>query len=124
MPDNTTSPHIESMGSKDVLTEILRKGAQQMRATVVQNEVIDYLDQHAQQRDVDSKPLVVRNGYLPTREIWTGIGHVTFRQPRVLGKRLDELIPWLCLRDIKHIPKNLDLEVGLMKSQNSPAQRG
>jgi len=104
------------MGSKDVLTEILREGAQQMLVTAVENEVIDYLDQHAQQRDVDDKPLVVRNGYLPTREIWTGIGHVTVRQPRIHGKRLDELIPWLCLRDIKHIPKDLDLEVGLMKS--------
>ena len=124
MPDRTVSTDIVSIGSKDALTEILREGAQQMLARAVENEVTEYLARHADQRDDADRRLVVRNGYLPARDIQTGIGLVGVRQPRVNDKRrdeqgqrlrftsqilppylrrtrsLDELIPWLYLRGI------------------------
>jgi putative transposase len=124
MPDRTVSTDIVSIGSKDALTEILRRGAQQMLARAIENEVAEYLGQHADQCDEMGRRLVVRNGYLPARDIQTGIGLVEVRQPRVRDKRcdeqgerlrftsrilppylrrtksLDELIPWLYLRGI------------------------
>ncbi|MEA3253516.1 MAG: IS256 family transposase [Chloroflexota bacterium] len=124
MPDSTVSTDIVSIGSKDALTEILREGAQQMLAQAIENEVAEYLGRHADQRDDTGKRLVVRNGYLPARDIQTGVGLVGVRQPRVNDKRcdeqgrcqrftsrilppylrrtksLDELIPWLYLRGI------------------------
>jgi len=113
-----------SIRSRDALNEILQQGAQQMLASAIENEVADYLEGHADQRDENGRRLVVRNGYLPAREIQTGIGQVAVRQPRVHDKRvdeqgqhqrftsqilppylrrtksLDELIPWLYLRGI------------------------
>ena len=38
--------------TKDVLTEILREGAQKMLATAIEAEVDAYIDQHTDQRDV------------------------------------------------------------------------
>ena len=48
--DTTKSSHL-SMGSRDVLTEILRHGAQEMLATAIENEVAEYLAAYADQRD-------------------------------------------------------------------------
>jgi transposase-like protein len=124
MQESTVSTNVVSIGSKDILTEILRQGAQKMLATAIDNEVSEYLAEHAHQLDKDGKRLVVRNGYLPPREIQTGLGQVAVRQPRVNDKRqdeegnrmrfsskilpaylrrtksIDELIPWLYLRGI------------------------
>jgi putative transposase len=124
MQESTVSTNVVSIGSKDILTEILRDGAQKMLATAIDCEVNEYLAEHAYQLDTNGKRLVVRNGYLPTREIQTGLGQVTVRQPRVNDKRededgnrirfsskilppylrrtksIDELIPWLYLRGI------------------------
>ena len=124
MQESTVSTNVVSIGSKDILTEILRQGAQKMLATAIDSEVSEYLAEHAHQLDKDGKRLVVRNGYLPPREIQTGLGQVAVRQPRVNDKRededgnrmrfsskilpaylrrtksIDELIPWLYLRGI------------------------
>lgn len=124
MADSSVSSTIVSIGSRDALTEILREGAQQMLTRAVENEVAEYLGRHAEQRDDDGRRLVVRNGYLPARDLQTGVGLVEVHQPRVNDKRcdeqgqrqrftsqilppylrrtksLDELIPWLYLRGI------------------------
>ena len=67
----------------DVLTEILRDGAQKLLATAIEAEVDTYIEQHADHRDADGHRLVVRNGHKDTRQIQTGIGPVAVRQPRV-----------------------------------------
>ncbi len=108
----------------DVLTEILRDGAQKLLATAIEAEVDTYMEQHAGPRDADGRRLVVRNGHKNARQIQTGIGPVTVRQPRVDDRRRDEngerirftskilppylrktkslesLIPWLYLKGI------------------------
>ncbi len=110
--------------SKDVLTEILREGAQKMLATAIEVEVDAYIEQHADQRDANGHRLVVRNGHKDERAIQTGIGPVTIRQPRVDDQRthengerirftskilppylrktksIEELIPWLYLKGV------------------------
>jgi transposase-like protein len=110
--------------SEDVLTEVLRQGAQKLLTEAVEAEVASYIEVHAGQRDEQGCRLVVRNGTKPERQIQTGIGPVTVRQPRVDDRRtdengqrirftsrilppylrktrsLEELIPWLYLKGI------------------------
>jgi len=76
--------------ARDVLTEVLRHGAQQMLAAAIQNEVAEYIAAHAHQRDDQGARLVVRNGHMPARSILTGLGPVAVTRPRVNDKRLDE----------------------------------
>jgi transposase-like protein len=117
---------MDSLGreARDVLTEILHRGAQQMLAAAIENEVAEYIDAHVHARDADGRRLVVRNGHSPTRSILTGLGSVEVARPRVNDKRtdadgnrmrftsailppylrrtkaIDELVPWLYLKGI------------------------
>ena len=124
MEQVTAKTECLSMKPRDVLTDILRQGAQEMLAAAIENEVTEYIGCHAQVRDDRGHRLVVRNGYLPARQIQTGLGLVEVQQPRVHDQRvdesgqrvrfssqilppylrrtksLDELIPWLYLRGI------------------------
>lgn len=124
MEQGTPKTECLSIRPRDVLTDILRQGAQEMLATAIENEVAEYIERHAAVRDGQGHRLVVRNGRLPAREIQTGLGLVEVQQPRVKDRRineqgermrfssrilppylrrtqsLDELIPWLYLRGI------------------------
>jgi putative transposase len=124
MKKDMTHSEAASTKSRDVLTEILRQGAQKMLATAIENEVVEYIAEHENQRDACGYRLVVRNGWLPARTIQTGVGPVEVEQPRVNDKRIDEngqrihfsskilppylrrtksideLIPWLYLKGI------------------------
>lgn len=124
MKKDTKNTQPMSMTSRDVLTDILRQGAQKMLAEAIENEVVEYLDRYACVRDDQGHRLAVRNGYLPQRTIQTGIGPVEISQPRVNDRRIDEndqrirfsskilppylrrtksideLIPWLYLKGI------------------------
>ena len=53
--------------ARDVLTEILHHGAQQMLAAAIENEVAAYINAHAHARDSNGQRLVVRNDHTPTR---------------------------------------------------------
>lgn len=64
---------------KDVLTEVLRSGARQLIAAAIETEVEEFLTTH----NSAGKARFVRNGYLPERDIQTGIGEVTVEVPRV-----------------------------------------
>jgi putative transposase len=64
----------------DLLTEVLRNGAQQLLAAAVKAEVEDFLSRHNQD---EGAARFVRNGYLPEREIQTGIGGIAVAVPRV-----------------------------------------
>jgi transposase-like protein len=104
------------------MTEILRAGAQKMLAEMIQQEVEDWLTQRAHLRDERGRRQVVRNGYLPKREITSGVGAIEVQQPRVRDRRpaaqaepftskilppylrktksIEELIPWLYLKGV------------------------
>jgi putative transposase len=73
--------------SRDVMTEILRTGAQKMLAQMIQQEVDDWLADRANLQDEQGRRQVVRNGFLPKREIVTGVGAIAVRQPRVRDRR-------------------------------------
>src|SRR5688500_8051384 len=110
------------ISSKDVLSDVLRQGAQRMLAQAIEVEVAEWIDGHVEVTDLKGRRQVVRNGYLPKRTITTGIGLIDVEQPRVLDRRakeqrepfsskilppylrktksLEELIPWLYLKGI------------------------
>jgi putative transposase len=67
----------------DPLTEVLRNGARALLAQAVEAEVAALLSCHADKLAEDGRRRLVRHGYLPEREIMTGIGSVAVRCPRV-----------------------------------------
>ncbi len=74
--------------ARDVLTEILRDGAQRLLGQAIQAEVTDWIDHHAELTDDRDRQQVVRNGHHPTRTLVTGVGPVEVTQPRVLDRRI------------------------------------
>src|SRR5271169_5824154 len=108
--------------SQDILSGILKEGAQKLLATALEGEVADYLQRFEQLRDEAGHRLVVRNGHMPERTIASGIGQIGVRQPRVEDRRavgerehfnsailppylrstkeVSVLLPWLYLKGI------------------------
>jgi putative transposase len=99
---------------------VLRQGAQRLLTQAIEAEIAVLLAQYADRYDPQDRQAVVRNGYLPEREVQTGIGAVRVKEPRVrdrsgLGirfhsallppyirrsKRLEALLPWLYLKGV------------------------
>jgi len=71
---------------RDALTELLREGAQRLLRQAVEAELAEFLSAHAHKRDEHGRAAVVRNGYLPEREVLTGIGSVAVRVPKVRSR--------------------------------------
>ena len=108
--------------SQDVLSDILRQGAQKMLGQAIEVEVQEWIDKRVQCLDERNRQQVVRNGFLPERTLLTGLGEIPVRQPRVRDRRppeqrekfsstilppylrktksVEELIPWLYLKGI------------------------
>ena len=106
----------------DVLTEILRKGSQQLLAEALTVEIEEFLEQYRDLRDDRGRQRIVRNGHLPEREIQTGIGSIPVKVPRTRdraggsdrirftssilppylrrSKSIEDLLPWLYLKGI------------------------
>jgi putative transposase len=103
----------------DALTEVLRRGARELLQQAVEVEVAEAIAQFAALKDEQGRQRVVRNGYLPERNIQTGIGEVAVRAPRVRDRAgelkissrilppylrrtrsMDELLPWLYLKGL------------------------
>ena len=113
---------LPAVGAQDVLTSILRDGAQRLLTHAIEAEVAEWIDTHRHVQDERGHRQVVRNGHLPERTLVTGVGPVQVKQPRVLDRRgadeaepfsskilppylrttksLEELIPWLYLKGI------------------------
>lgn len=104
----------------DPLTELLRIGARQLISDAVEVELQELLSQYAAFRNDQGCRQIVRNGYLPEREIQTGIGPVKIRVPKIRDKSgqgikfnssllppylrktksVEDLLPWLYLKGI------------------------
>ena len=67
------------------LEEILREGARKLLQQAIENEVQEHLDSYKHMKDEQGRSVVKRNGYLPQRNIQTGIGPLTLKKPRVRG---------------------------------------
>jgi putative transposase len=109
----------EEKVGKDSLTELLRIGAKKLISQAVEAELEEMLSSHLDTLE-DGRRVVVRNGYLPSRTIQTGIGEVEIKVPKIRDrggegikfnssllppylkrtKNIEELIPWLYLKGI------------------------
>lgn len=67
----------------DQLTQFIRDSAQQMLQVAVESEVAQFMAQYKDLKVRNNKQRIVRNGYLPEREIQTGIGAISVKVPRV-----------------------------------------
>ena len=83
MENSTVTPLVQPGAFCDLLTEVLRSGAQRLLAHAVEAEVAGFIDAHAGERLEDGRARIVRHGHLPERDIQTGIGAVRVQQPRV-----------------------------------------
>ena len=74
-------------GNESYLDKVLREGAQKMLEVALLKEVDAYVKAHSELLDDAGKRLVVRNGYMPERELLTRSGTIKVRQPRVKDQR-------------------------------------
>ena len=108
--------------ARDMLTPILREGAQKMLATAIELEAQAWLEERATLLAENGRRLVVRNGHQPARSIQTAVGDIELVRPRIHDRRtgdehevfhskilppylrrakaIEELIPWLYLKGI------------------------
>jgi transposase-like protein len=109
--------------ARSVLDRIVRDGARKMLQAALEDEVSLFLDAHSSKVDESGRRNVVRNGYMPLREVFTGAGSLEVQQPRVRdkssdpdtrikfsssilppylrrSKAIDELVPWLYLKGV------------------------
>ena len=107
----------------DPLTGILRQGARDLLAQALEMEIETVLNQYKDLKDQGGHQRVVRNGYLPERQIQTGIGPVSVEAPRIRDRSpqqseritfssallppylrktrsMEQLIPWLYLKGV------------------------
>jgi transposase-like protein len=104
----------------DPLTELLKEGARKLLAQAVESEVQDLLALHQDWRTECGHAGVVRNGYLPERELQTGLGLIRVKIPKVRSKTgeavsfqsvlvppyirktpsLEAAVPWLYLKGV------------------------
>ena len=102
------------------MTELLRQGSRELIARAVEAEFVAFLATYDAALDDEGRRHVVRNGYLPEREVQTSIGSVFVRVPRARDrsgsgivfhsnllppylrrtKSVEDLIPWLYLKGI------------------------
>lgn len=107
---------------RDYLTEILQAGCQEILASALEAEITDFLEHYKELRDDNGRQRIVRNGYLPEREIQTGVGQIKAQVPRSRDRQsegqpvrfsstlvppylrrsrsIEELLPWLYLKGI------------------------
>jgi transposase-like protein len=102
------------------LTDLLKEGAQRLLHQAIEAELSEMLSKYSDYKDISGRHQIVRNGYLPKREIQTGIGDVAVQVPRVRdrsgqgigfqsllvppylrrSKSIEELLPYLYMKGI------------------------
>ena len=90
MKDNVIKFNKPESSTQDFLTDLARQGAQQMIAAAIEAEVQAFIANHPSALTNNGLKQYVRNGYLPQRQIQTGIGEIPVTVPRVRD-RLPEI---------------------------------
>ena len=70
---------------KTDLENFLKEGARKLIQQAIENEVQELVDLYKNQKDEKGRRIIKKNGYLPSRQIQTGLGNITVEQPRVRG---------------------------------------
>ena len=102
------------------LEELIRRGARELIQKAIEVEVQELLAEYGNVKLLGGQRAVVRNGYLPAREVLTAIGNVEVRVPKVRDRsgggikfnsalvppfvrrsqRVSAALPWLYLKGI------------------------
>jgi putative transposase len=102
------------------LDDLIRRGARQVIQQAIEAELAQLLEQYENVKTLHGQRAVVRNGYLPEREVLTGAGPVAVRVPKVRDRsgsgvkfhsaivppyvrkspRVSAALPWLYLKGI------------------------
>jgi transposase-like protein len=117
--DTVVELHRPAQG-QDLLSTMLRDGAQRLVAQAVQAEFEEFLARLSGERLESGRAAVVRNGFQPEREVLTGLGPVRVRIPKARSraeesavfhsrlvppyvrraKSVDAVLPWLYLHGV------------------------
>jgi len=120
MKKSTKEANGSKAETKSVLDELIQQGARQIIQQAVEAELATMLEQYSNVKSIDGRRAVVRNGYLPEREVVTAVGPVTVKVPKVRDRsgsgihfnsavvppyvrksaRVSAALPWLYLRGI------------------------
>ena len=106
----------------DHLTGMLRQGCRRILEEGLEVEIETFIGHCKHLKDEQGRQRVIRNGYLPEREIQTGIGQITARVPRSRDREtagspirfrstllppylrrtrsIEEVLPWLYVKGI------------------------
>jgi putative transposase len=128
------------------LEELVRRGARDILQRAIEAEVQVLLKELEDVQLIDGRQAVVRNGYLPAREILTGVGPVQVQVPKVRDRsgggvtfnsalappyvrrsaRVAAALPWLYLKGISSgdLGEALEVLVGEGAKGLSPAALG
>jgi transposase-like protein len=102
------------------LDDLIRRGARQVIQQAIEAELAQLLEQYENVKTLHGQRAVVRNGYLPEREVLTGAGPVAVKVPKVRDRsgsgvkfnsavvppyvrkspRVSAALPWLYLKGI------------------------
>lgn len=74
---------IKEENTWSVLEQVARDGARKMLQLALENEVEEFIAKHSGSTDVNGNKAVTRNGYMPARQILTGMGPLEIKQPRI-----------------------------------------
>jgi transposase-like protein len=121
--DNVVAINKPETFIEDPISDILRQGARNLLAQALEAEIEIFLGQYKDLKDQLGCQRIVRNGYLPERQIQTGIGSVPVEAPRIRDRfpqaserisfssailppylrktrSMEQLIPWLYLKGV------------------------
>jgi transposase-like protein len=102
------------------LDDLIRRGAREVIQQAIEAELSQLLDQYENVKTLNGRRTVVRNGYLPEREVLTAVGPVAVKVPKVRDRsgagvkfnsalvppyvrrsaRVQAALPWLYLKGI------------------------
>ncbi|WP_175691825.1 IS256 family transposase, partial [Burkholderia anthina] len=102
------------------LDDLIQQGARQIIQQAIEAELAALLERYSNVKTLDGRRAVVRNGYLPKREVVTAIGPVPVQVPKVRDRsgsgvkfnsslvppyvrrspRVSAALPWLYLRGV------------------------
>jgi transposase-like protein len=128
------------------LEELVRRGARDILQRAIEAEVEQLLEDMRSVTLMDGRRAVVRNGYLPAREVLTSVGSVAVQVPKVRDRsgsgvkfnsalvppyvrrsaRVSAALPWLYLKGISSgdLGEALEVLVGEQARGLSPAALG
>jgi putative transposase len=113
----------EAVGLSEIglgLEELIRRGARRVIQEAIEVELAELLEQFSNVKTLSGQRAVVRNGYLPEREVLTGAGPITVKVPKVRDRsgsgvkfnsaivppyvrkspRVSAALPWLYLKGV------------------------